>query len=132
MESAFTVTLPRGKASFESVIRSWDESPQDAFSVELWGQPTLYGIWRPRFGANENDFDVEVVSFGWADKSNTGNPNPVTRRKLSVVQADDVQALVLALFEDINARKKISPFSSKIARFMGDIRFRENWIALRD
>lgn len=39
--SPFTLTLPTGRASFESVIRTWDESPQDVFSVELAGQRTL-------------------------------------------------------------------------------------------
>ena len=37
MVSPFTVTRPTGRASFESVIRDWDELPVDAFSVELTG-----------------------------------------------------------------------------------------------
>ncbi len=41
MVSPFTLTLPGGRASFESVIRSWDESPQKAFSAELVSHPTL-------------------------------------------------------------------------------------------
>lgn len=53
MVSSFTVTLPTGRASFESVIRSWDESPQDAFSVELVGQRTLYGTWNAKWAPNE-------------------------------------------------------------------------------
>ncbi len=79
MVSPFTVTRPTGRASFEGMIRSWDESPQHAFSVELTGQPILYGIWRPKWAPNENDFDVEIVSFGWASRYTVGNPNPVTR-----------------------------------------------------
>ena len=84
MVSPFTVTRPTGRATFESVIRSWDKSPVHAFSVELTGHLALYGIWRPKWAPNENDFNVEIVSFGWADQNNIGNPNPMTRRKLSV------------------------------------------------
>ena len=131
MVAPFTVTLPTGRASFESVIRSWDESSQDAFSVELTGQPMLYGIWQPKFSANGNDFDVEVVGFGWADKNNAGNPNPVTRRRLSAAQAEDVKALMVNLFRDVDARKEILPFSIKTARFLGGIDFQRDWILLR-
>jgi len=128
MEPAFTVSLPTGRAAFESVVRDWDEKPRHALSVELVGQPTLYGIWRANYAANEHDFDVEVVSFGWADKYNIGNPNPVTRRKLSAAEAADVRALVLALFKNADVRKRVTPFSSKTASFLGDIGFRTNWI----
>ena len=130
MVSPFTISRPTGRASFESVIRSWDESPQDSFSVELLGEQALYGIWRPNWAANEHDFDVEVVSYGWASKYNVGHPDPVTRRKLSAEQAADVQALVVALVEDRDVRTKISPFSSKTARFLGRIEFQENWVLL--
>ena len=92
----------------------------------------LHGIWRPKWAPNEYDFDVEVASFGWASQSNTGNPNPVTRRKLSAEQAADVNALIMALFEDVDIRRRISPFSSKAARFLGRIAFKEHWIFQTD
>jgi hypothetical protein len=132
MASPFTVTRPAGRASFQSVIRSWDESPQDAFSVGLGGQSTLYGIWRPKWAPNENDFDVEIVSFGWADKNSTGHPNPATRTRLSAAQAEGTKALTIALFQDVEARRQIIPFSGKGGRFLGGIGFREDWILLKD
>jgi hypothetical protein len=132
MVSPFTVTRPTGLASFESVIRSWDELPQDAFSVELTGQQVLYGIWRPKWAPNEHDFDVEIVGFGWASQSNIGNPNSATRRKLSVAQIADVKALTIALIEDPDVRRKIVPFSSNTAHFLGRIKFAENWVLPRD
>ena len=128
MVSPFAVFLPTRGASFESVIRSSDESPQNAFSVELTGHLVLYGIWRPKWAPNEHDFHVQIVSFGWADKNNVGNPNPLTRRKLSVEQAADVKALITALVENVDVTKKITPFSSKTVRFLGSIGFQDNWI----
>ena len=92
MVSSVTATRPTGRASFESVIRAWSELPVHAFSVELTGHLVLYGIWRPKWAPNGNDFDVEIVSFGWADQYNVGNPNPMTRRKLSVEQVTDAKS----------------------------------------
>jgi hypothetical protein len=132
MEPAFTVTLPTGRAAFESVIRDWDEQPRHAFSVELAGQRTLYGIWRPVFAANGHDFNVEIVSFGWADKYGVGHPNQITRTKLFYAQAANARELIVTLFENIDARKKIVPFSSRTAQFMGAIEFRNNWALLKD
>jgi hypothetical protein len=132
MASPFTVTRAAGRASFESVIRSWDESPRDAFSVELTGQQVLHGIWRPKFASNRNDFDVAVVGFGWASQSNAGNPNPTTRTRLSAEQAADAKGLIIALFEDVDVRRKIVPFSSKIGRFLGQIEFQDSWVLLRE
>lgn len=128
MVSPFTVTRLTGRASFESVIRSWDELPVSAFSVELTGHVALYGIWRAKWAPNGHDFNVEIVSFGWVDRNNVGNPNPMTRRKLTVEQATDVRALVVALVEDVDVRRKILPFSSKTARFLGCIDFDDGWI----
>jgi hypothetical protein len=132
MEPAFTVTLPTGRAAFESMIRGWNEEPQDAFSVELVGAQTLYGIWRPVFADNGNDFDVEVVGFGWADQYSIGNPNPITRTRLSSAQAAATRELIVTLFESIDARKKIVPFSSKVAKFLGRIEFQNDWVLVRD
>jgi hypothetical protein len=127
MVSPFTITRPTGRASFESMTRSWDESPVDAFSIELTAHLALYGIWRPKWASNENDFDVEIVSFGWAGKHNIGNPYPMARTKLTVERVNDVKELIIALIEDVDARRKIVPFSSKTARFLGRIDFQDNW-----
>jgi hypothetical protein len=69
-----------------------------------------------------------IVSVGWADKYSIGHPNPVTRTKLSVAQAGDVKALIVALFKDVDAKKGIIPFSSKTASFLGQVGFQTNWI----
>jgi hypothetical protein len=131
MVSPFTLTLPTGRASFESVIRCWDESPQDGFSVELVGQRTLYGIWKPTWAPNENDFNVEIIKFGWADKYNTGNPNPITRTRLSAEQAAGVKWLVLALFHNAEVRNRITPFARNPELFLGRIDFNTDWIWLK-
>jgi hypothetical protein len=132
MEPAFTVTLPTGRAAFESMIRGWNEEPRHAFSVELAGQQTLYGIWRPVFAENGNDFDVEIVGFGWASRYSIGHPNQITRTKLSSAQFISVRELIISLFESIYARREIVPFSSKVAKFLDGIEFQKDWVLVKD
>ena len=95
------------------------------------GRRALYGIWSQRWAPNGNDFDVEIVSFGWASTSNTGNPNPVTRTRLSAKQAADVKALVLALFQNAEVRNRTAPFVNKPEQFLGRIDFKVDWIWLK-
>jgi hypothetical protein len=132
MVSPFTTTRPTGRASFQGMLRAWDESPESIFSVELTDHLVLYGIWRSKWAPNGNDFDVEIVSFGWASKYNVGNRDPITRRKLSAEHAMEVKALVIALVNDVDASKKILPFSSTTARFLGRIEFNDNWVSLEN
>ena len=56
----------------------------------------------------------------------------MTRTKLSAEQADCTRALVIALVEDVDVRRKIVPFSSKTTLFLGRIEFKENWLLLKD
>jgi hypothetical protein len=132
MQPEFTVTLPTGRASFKGLKRDWDEQPRKAFSVELRGEKPLYGIWRSKFSANENDFNVEVVSFGWVDINSIGCPDQSTRIKLTPEQFDEVTTLIVAMFSDLNIRKHIVPFSINTARFLGRIEFDDNWALMID
>ncbi len=125
-------TDPVDAARFASVVRSWDESPQNAFSVSLAGHPMLYGVWALKWARNGNDFDIEVQGFGWVSQHNIGNPNPKTRRTFPPVQADYIKTLVTSLFTNVEARNQTSPFSNKIARFMGGIEFQKDWISVAE
>ena len=68
MNSLPTLNLPTGKIGFASMIRGSDEEPRDAFRVELPDRPTMFGEWRAKFADNGNDFNVEIVGFGYLRK----------------------------------------------------------------
>ena len=130
MEPNFTLIRPEGRALLRGALRT-DNSPEPVFCIELTGQSPLYGIWRPKFAANQNDFDVEVDSFGWGSQSNVGNPHPMARNRLSVAQAADVKALVVAMFEDVETKKRVLPLPIN-ARFLGEIKFKDDRILLKN
>ena len=128
MASPFTVANSMGRASFEGVKRSWDESPQHAFSIEISGQPALYGVWRTKYDTNGIDFGVEVICFGWASIYSIGNPDATTRRVFSHSQAAVIKGLVLTLFENGRVRSEVFPFSANPSGFCGRVGFEDNWI----
>lgn len=63
--------FPEGRARFAGGIRGWDERGYDTFAVELEGE-VVYGEIAPAFLPNHNDFNVEVVSFGYGIRENVG------------------------------------------------------------
>jgi hypothetical protein len=125
------VVPPSGEASFESMVRGWNEAPQHAFSVQLSGHPKLYGSWQTMWAPNENDCNVKITGFGWASKYSIGHPNPATRRTFSSNEARAVRELVTTLFNDESARRNTFPFASKYGDpFLGGIEFQKNWIII--
>jgi hypothetical protein len=132
MSTLPTLTFPTGKIGFASMVRGWDEEPRDAFRVELPDRPTLYGEWRPEFVDNGNDFNVEIVSVGYASKSYLGSAYPAHRKKFSGPEQNIVEYLIRALFADQSVKLSITPFTSKKARFLGAVVFVPGWILRSD
>jgi len=132
MSSLVTLNLPNGKIGFKSTVLGWDEEPRDAFRVELPDQPTAYGEWRPKFADNENDFDVEILSVGYANVRYVGSSLSAHRKKFSAREQSAIEQLIRTLFADQTARGVIVPFSSKTARFLGAVIFAPGWILRSD
>jgi hypothetical protein len=119
-----------GAAGFAGLIRGGDEAGHFIFEVCLPSSSSLYGEWRVKFEANENDFNVEIVSFGYPIRENASNPHPGARRRFSAEEQNIIQRLITALISSADARKKVFPFGGKKARFLGGIRFSPGWIIL--
>jgi hypothetical protein len=132
MNSLLTLNFPTGKIGFASLVRGWDEEPRRAFRVEMPDRPKMYGEWRSKFEANENDFNVEIISVGYIKEGYLGSTHPVHRRKFSAPEQDALEGLIRALFADQSARAGIVPFSSKTGRFLGDVSFAPGWILRSD
>jgi hypothetical protein len=128
MSSLVTLNLPNGKIGFKSTVLGWDEEPRDAFRIELSARPTMYGEWRAKFASNENDFDVEIVSFGYKSVRHLGSMLPVHRTEFSASEQSAIEELIRSLFADQTARAVIVPFSSKTAHFLGAVTFAPGWI----
>jgi len=128
MGSLFTVKKPTGSVRFNASVRSWDEIGRDAFSVELPNYPVMFGEWRAKFAENKNDFDVEIVSFGFFTASSLGDPAPSHRRQFSEGDISIVEELIRALFSSPEATGQVVPFTSKKGNFLGKIHFLPDWI----
>jgi hypothetical protein len=90
----------------------------------------FYGEYRPKWAANQTDFDIEIVSFGFVDRDNIGNPVPTARQQFSGEQRKVVESLVKALIADPEARKGKPIFCSQKARFLGAVYFLPGWIRI--
>ena len=65
------VKFPEGNARFAGGIRGWDERGYETFAVEIDGE-IVYGDIDRIFFPNHNDFNIQVVSFGYGMQENVG------------------------------------------------------------
>ena len=61
-----------GRARFIGGVRGPDELGHDGFVIEAVGFPAMYGEIIRRFAANKNEYDLEILAFGWPGKERNG------------------------------------------------------------
>jgi hypothetical protein len=110
------------------VGRAWDEKNHDLFAVQLSNRPLLFGEWRPKFAANGDDFDVEIVFFGLVDRRDAGMLLPARRVVVDQAERVVVEKLIRSLVSNAEAKAQTWPFNSSRARFLGRIEFLPDWI----
>lgn len=123
------VSFPEGRARFSGGIRGWDEAGHDTFAVEVAGRE-WFGEIGNVFLDNGNDFNIEIVSFGYADKSSVGMPRPcLGSTSFNEDELKTVRALVLRL---VKAGLELEPRPAVLleypdSRFQGNVLFRDGW-----
>ena len=124
--------FPEGRARFVGGIRGWDERGHYVYAVELQGR-VVYGEIVRTFLANHNDYNIEVVSFGYGMEENVGIPEPTSRGAYTRAELETVRSLIVQLiragqhFDD----KPVLLVEYPDAHFQGKIVFREGWTNLR-
>jgi hypothetical protein len=108
-------------------VRGADEKGHDLFMVERIDGAPLYGDYVEVFEENENDFNIEVGMFGFLSRNNVGNPHLGAREQFSFEECETVKQLLRSFFLNSDEMKK-KWRSHPDARFLGDVRFRPNWI----
>lgn len=124
--------FPEGRARFAGGIRGWDERGHDVYAVELQGR-VVYGEIDNAFLPNHNDYNIEVVSFGYGIEENVGIPEPSSRGAYTEAELQIVRSLIMRLIEaglKFELRPTILRETSK-SHFMGKIVFREGWANVR-
>jgi hypothetical protein len=125
--------FPEGKVRFSGGIRGWDERGYDTFAVEL-DDEVVYGEIDNVFLANHNDFNLQVVSFGYGMRENVGilndgSPGRHAQGRFPAAYLTSVQSLVVQLvraalhFEDRPTVLTEYP----AAHFQGKVIFHEGW-----
>ncbi|CUJ38200.1 hypothetical protein [Achromobacter sp. 2789STDY5608621] len=69
------VPAAEGRARFAGGIRGWDERGHDTYAVEVDGK-VMYGEIARTFLPNQNDFNIQIVSFGYGVREHVGMPRP--------------------------------------------------------
>jgi hypothetical protein len=94
----------------------------------------LFGEIERKFLANDNDFNIEVISFGYPTDGYIGMPMLGTCQILTPTQIDVIQKLIVQLIIT-GARAKEKPsflVDYPTARFMDEVFFRDGWALVLD
>ena len=127
-----TLSLGGGKICFGESGRAWDERGHDMEVVQLPSQSLMFAEWRPRWAANQNDFDVDIVTFGFPRAFIVGSPDPKNRRTVTTSERLTIEELVRALFANAEAKAGVSPFTSRKGKFLGHVHFLPGWVRKAD
>jgi len=118
----------QGRARFSGSIRGADERGHETFAVEANGAEYFGEIDRA-FLLNGNDYNMEIVSFGYTDKEYVSAPFPSARAKFTPADLEVMQLLICSLIEAVSkaAEKPYIMGEYADAHFMGKVIFREGW-----
>ncbi|QNH16049.1 hypothetical protein HEP74_01174 [Xanthomonas sp. SS] len=129
------VQFPEGRARFSGLVRGiMDEQGHETFAVEVDGEE-YFGEVKNVFLPNGNDYNIEIVSFGYGRRGDIGMPmQGRTCRVFTATQASDIQALTVQL---IAAGIQFSDRPSLLteypnAHFMGQVSFSKDWALVKD
>ncbi|MDR0780592.1 MAG: hypothetical protein LBF16_07850 [Pseudomonadales bacterium] len=112
------------------------EEPKEVFAVELYGQ-TYYGQIKRQFSSNGNDYNLEVVSFGWPKDGWFGaEPDPESCAAFTLKNLETIKILLCQTVQiwrsfDNDDRPIFLNESSK-SHFMGQVLFRDRWALAQD
>lgn len=127
------IELPDGKARFSGTKRGWDELGHKTFALEIDGRE-YYGELERAYLQNENDYNIEVSSFGYVRGEDVGMPDPRARAVFTEAQVDRARALAVRLVAE--GRGFTEPPAildqTDASRFMGKVFFKEGWILVAE
>lgn len=126
------IQLPQGRIRFGGAIRGGDEGRHETYSVDIDGIIT-YGEIENIFSTNGNDYNVEVISFGYGMIENVGNPHANARGTYTETQLKLVQSLVVQLIQaGLHFEERPSVLRESLeSHFLGRVLFREGWAYVR-
>ncbi|HZF97331.1 MAG TPA: hypothetical protein VEY92_03630 [Pseudoxanthomonas sp.] len=119
------------RARFSGCVRGADEQGHHIFSVEVNGRE-YFGEIQRAFLPNGNDYNIEVVSFGYGKTEDFGIPMLDACQAFTLEEISTIQALVGKLIEAGRRFKRSLLTEYPNAHFMGQVIFRDGWVLARD
>ncbi|HZF97333.1 MAG TPA: hypothetical protein VEY92_03640 [Pseudoxanthomonas sp.] len=128
-----SIELSGERARFSGGTRGFDELGHDTFAVEVDGSE-YFGEITNLFLPNGNDYNVEVISFGYGSAGDVGMPILGTCRVFTVAEIATIQSLIIQLAAAGTRfqRKPTLLREYPNAHFMGQVIFRDGWILASD
>jgi len=125
--------LPNGRARFSGGIRGFDELRHETFAAEVDGREYFGEIGRT-FLPNGNDFNIEVLSFGYGNRGYVGMPMRSTCRVFTAAEIEKIQALTVQLIAAGTRFKDRPTLLTEYpnAHFMDQVFFRNGWVLATD
>lgn len=125
--------FPEGRARFSGLIRGVDERGHETFAVEVNGNE-FFGEIDRAFLPNDNDYNIEVTSFGYGSEECLGMPMHAGCQIFSKAEIGTIQKLIVQL---IAAGTQFAERPSLLteypsARFIGQVSFKHGWALVAD
>jgi len=128
------IEFPQGRVRYAGGKRGRDEPPIETFAVEIHGW-VYYGQVLTVFLSAQNNYNLEVVSFGWLKHDWLGvEPDPEYCASFTLNELSEVQSLVchaVSTWRNLEDRPAIL-YESAQTHFMGEISFRDGWALVKD
>lgn len=128
------IDFPQGRVRYAGGRRGKEEPAIETFAVEVYGR-IYYGEIRRSFLVDRNNYNLEVISFGWLTHDWYGTePDSRYCAAFTINELGEVQALLcqaVPVWRSFDARP---PFLTEYvtAHFMGEVIFRDGWALTRD
>ena len=118
------------RGRYAAGTRGWDERGYDTFEIEIGGK-SFFGQIASAFLENGNDFNVEIVSFGFRRQMHVGGSLDY-ESEWSFQSAQNIfNFVVLMIKKFLEFKKRPIPLKETgKSIFMGDIIFRAGWILI--
>ncbi|MCC4598268.1 hypothetical protein LL969_21900 [Xanthomonas campestris pv. phormiicola] len=127
------VQLPEGRARFSGLVRGVDELGHETFAVEIGGNE-FFGEIDRAFLPNDNDYNIEVMSFGYGSEKCLGMPMHGACQIFSKAEIGTIQTLIVQLIAAgthfADRPSVLTEYPS--ARFMGQVSFKNGWALVAD
>jgi len=123
------IDFPQGRVRYAGGKRGRDEAPIHTFALEMHGR-IFYGEIGELFREGGNDYDLEIISFGWLRHDWLGTePDARYCASFALNELQEVQVLLcqaVVAWRNLDVRPVIlTEYGS--ARFMGEVVFRDGW-----